>query len=186
MHQKMSIRIKNWPLSLLALLVFCFFISLGLWQLSRAQQKQLLLNTLEARLQAQPIDWDQLNQLQDARFYPIQLTGYFDNQHTFLLDNKTWHGQVGYEIYTPFKTHHAVILVDRGFIPIGATRKILPAIRASNGKVNITGTLNKPPTYVAWGPLYDQSHISWPLRIEFVDLNEIAKLLKSAIFTDQI
>lgn len=110
------------------------------------------------------------------------LHGRFDNQHSLLLDNKTFKGQVGYEVYTPFKAEglNQVILVDRGFIPLGANRQILPNLRDVPGKVTIIGMLNLPPTYVTYGQLYDVMH--WPLRIEFVQLESLSQLLHVSLF----
>lgn len=181
----MSFKIKNWKLALLALVVFCAFISLGFWQLARAHQKQHLLESYHARMQKPALTAAALEKTADLRFYRASLQGQFDNQHTFLLDNKTFKGQVGYEIYTPFKITGTTtaILVDRGFIPLSGNRSSLPAIRAITQPAKITGLLNLPPAYVSLGEIKESQAIQWPLRIEYVNLPQLAELTGYSLFS---
>ena len=183
-HRKVK-WIKNWKLALVALIFFCFLLGLGCWQLSRAQQKQILLNSFHKRIEHAPLTLiDLQHEKIDARFYRVSLVGQFDNQHTLLLDNKIFHGQVGYEIYTPFKVKglNRVILVDRGFIPLTKDRKILPPIQAILHETTLVGLLNLPPTYFSFGSIADTKTINWPLRIEYVNLKEISKFTNTPLF----
>jgi surfeit locus 1 family protein len=183
MHHKM--KIKNWKLALLALLFICLFTSLGIWQVSRANQKKILLKSFAERTQLKPLSANHLAKPNDWRFYRISLQGNFDNQHTFLLDNKIFHGKVGYEVYTAFKASglSAPILIDRGFIPMSTNRKELPEIPAIFGPVTLVGMLNLPPTYVALGEIYETPHITWPLRVEFINLPKLSKLIGQPLYS---
>ena len=110
-------KIKSWWLTLLALIFMGFFIYLGLWQLNRAKVKQNLLAAYEMRINLPALSAQSFDLKKDLRYYRLTLTGHFDNQHTFLLDNKIFHQQLGYEVYTPFITPGlSPILIDRGFI----------------------------------------------------------------------
>lgn len=177
-------RIKNKKLALLSLILIGFFIALGIWQLYRAQQKKILLVSYHARALHTPYTVSDLSDVRDWRFYRVTLTGRFDNAHTFLLDNKTFHEKVGYEVYTPFNDNnmHLSILVDRGFVPIGPSRKILPTIREINGDVTIQGMLNLPPIFFALGEMSDKSDTAWPRRIEFVNLSNISTLIGTKLY----
>ncbi len=175
----MSFKIKNWKLAILALLFICLFTSLGCWQVSRANQKKLLLKSFADRTNHTPLSANEIIQPGDWRFYRAALSGHFDNEHTMLLDNTIFHGQVGYEIYTPFHADGVAdpILVDRGFVPMGRSRAELPTVRAIVGKTSIVGLLNHPPTYVAFGQISESAKVTWPLRVEYINTNEIAKFL---------
>jgi surfeit locus 1 family protein len=179
MHQKMTFKIKNWKLAILALVFICFFTALGCWQVSRANQKKILLKSFAERTEHVPFTADAINQNNDLRFYRAKLEGTYDNEHTLLLDNTIFKGRVGYEIYTPFlaKGMPAPILIDRGFVPIGKSRQELPAISPVNGTTTIMGMLNQPPKYVAYGQINDSPVIRWPLRVEYVNTRELGKLL---------
>jgi surfeit locus 1 family protein len=174
----------HWKLLVLGLVLIALFISLGCWQLSRAKQKQILLDLYAQRLTEAPLQASALAHIPNPRFYQLTIRGYFDNAHSLLLDNKTWHGQVGYEVYTPFysKTLPAALLVDRGFVPLGSSRSLLPSIKNREGTVTITGMLNLPPTYVALGQMLESQTLSFPLRIEFIELQQLAQHLHTPLY----
>lgn len=177
-------KIRNWKLALLALIFFSLFIFLGFWQISRANQKKILLQSYAERAQHSPLLANDLLSAQDHRFYQARLQGTFDNEHSFLLDNKIYQDMIGYELYTPF---HAIglkkpILIDRGFIAMGPNREILPEIKKIIGVVTISGMLNNPPTYVAFGAMAESATNTWPLRVEYINLNEISTLQKESYF----
>ena len=178
----MRFRIKNWKLAFLAVLFICFFTSLGMWQLARAQQKKILLKSFAERTLLTPLTAHDLDQHRDLRFYQARITGTFDNAHTLLLDNKISHSSVGYEVYTPFKIkeNSTYILVDRGFVPMGKNRSDLPIVPAIQGAITIIGMLNLPPRYVAFGALHDDK-IKWPLRVEYINQAEIEKLFNYSL-----
>ena len=180
----MSIKIVNWKLAILALIFFCLFTGLGLWQLVRAEEKQVLLKSFTERTKQTPYSAQDLNHPNDWRFYKAQLEGYFDDAHTVLLDNKTFHGQVGYEVYTPFSAIglNKPVLIDRGFIPMGVSRNNLPPIHTPEEKVTIVGMLNQPPRYLSLGDIKESNVIHWPLRIEYVNTDELSQLMHLSLF----
>lgn len=184
MPNKLKFRIRNWKLALLALFLFCVFIGLGMWQLTRANLKQQLLNTFTERTLHSPFSARDLSTIKDWRFYRVQLTGTFDNKHTFLLDNKIHLRQVGYEVYTPFNAEgmSIPILVDRGFMPLTGNRATLPAIPPIDGTITFIGILNLPPLYVTLGKMSDTAQAHWPLRVEYIQLASISKILNVRLF----
>lgn len=184
MHHKITFKIKNWRLNFLALLMIAFLTWLGCWQLSRAKEKMQLLSNYAERTKQLPLSLETLAKHPDPRFHLVKLTGEFDNQHTFLLDNKTYHGQVGYEIYTPFhpENNEMTILVDRGFLPASQNRQILPQIKPVVGTIILKGMINMPPHFISFGEMINGQKV-WPQRIEFIDVKKISALLNSPIET---
>lgn len=180
----MSFRIKNWKLAILALLVFCLFIKLGMWQLHRGQEKKLLVAEFSARTAQTPLTTKNFSLYKDLRFYQAKLTGHFDNQHTLLLDNKTYHGRVGYEVYTLFIANDlsTPVLVDRGFVPLTADRTIMPVIKPIKGTVTIQGLINLPPKHVTLGKSFDKNATSWPLRVQYINLQELSAMFSTTLF----
>jgi surfeit locus 1 family protein len=181
----MPFKVKNWKLILLTWLFVCLFVGLGSWQVYRAQQKKILLQTYATRRQHPPLSADMLTSSHhDWRFYPVTLQGHFSNQHTILLDNQIFHGRVGYEVYTPFQAKGLgmAILVDRGWVPLGDSRQQLPAIPPARSVATITGILTASPTYVAFGAMQESASLTWPLRVEFIHLPALARLLQQPLF----
>src|SRR3990167_5750099 len=171
--------LKHWKFALLTSAMISLLITLGFWQLSRAHQKKDLLETYLKRIQTTPLTVNALNQLNNPLFFRVELNGYFDNAHTILLDNKTYHSQVGYEVYTPFLAHGITspILVDRGFIPIGVSRESLPSIKNMGGEMTIIGLITKPPKYATFSTT--EEALAWPMRVESIDLARLATKLLS-------
>lgn len=191
----MPFHVKNWKLAILAVICIGILSSLGCWQWSRANTKKILLKSFAERTEHAPLSVEQLKALgsavkprddrnSDLRFYRAKLIGHFDNTHTFLLDNKIHEGKIGYEVYTPFIAAGLTkpILIDRGFIPIGKSRRELPLIRNIIGNTTIEGILNLPPTYVSLGKMTDSSTIIWPLRVEYINLREMAPILQNSLY----
>lgn len=180
----MTLKIKNWKLALLALFGITFLTSLGVWQIQRGLEKKALIAAYRERGKHKPLTSNAARPNQDLRFYRIQVFGEFDQHHTFLLDNKTFKGQAGYEIYTPFKAQNlsSPILVDRGWVPMGTNRQHFPDVKPPLGLMALSGTLNLPPRYVAFGSMYERP-IKWPLRIEFVNLLKMNSLLPYSLQT---
>lgn len=178
----MTWKIKNLKLALLALVLFCVFINLGMWQLRRADEKALLLKSFSQRAHQAPLQADKLLDQGDLRFYRAQLNGVFDNEHTILLDNKTHRGKIGYEVYTPFKAtgFNMSVLVDRGFVQQNGNRDELPNIHSVTDETVILGLLNEPPRYATLGEMVDKPN--WPLRVEFIDLQQLGEQLHTVFF----
>ena len=99
---------------LLPLLVF-----LGIWQLSRGEQKRLLLDSYAERQTAASVPLSQLKGVNDPAFRRVQMRGQFDAHHSVLLDNRIRDGKVGVELLQPFQDYASGqwVLVNRGWIP---------------------------------------------------------------------
>lgn len=167
---------------LLAFIFIIIFSGLGTWQVMRAQEKKQLLQSFAERTQETPLIATDLNKAADLRFKRVTVSGKFDNEHSILLDNKTYHGQIGYEVYTPFRAEGFTtpILVDRGFIPLGKDRKVLPRIDLIIGKINITGMLNMPPYFYTHAQMIEK--MAWPLRVEYLNLSQLAQTLTHPLY----
>ncbi len=161
-----------------AVLLTGLFILLGVWQLNRAQEKQAMLSRYETLSQRRPVEL-QLPVVNEARwrYQNVKLTGRFDREHQFLLDNQVYRGRVGYNVLTLLEPTGAkqCILVDRGWIPAGASRIKLPRVPVTARRVTIQGEV-----YVPYGKGYrlggmDSGEQGWPRRIQFIDFEQIGR-----------
>ena len=105
--------------SLVVLLLLPLLLSLGAWQLQRADEKSALLDRQEARRQAPAQAIGELEQSADLAFRRVLLRGYFDAEHSLLLDNRTRDGRVGVELLQPFYDQPSGLwlLLNRGWLP---------------------------------------------------------------------
>ena len=170
--------------SLLTAVLLYTMISLGYWQLDRADYKDTLQQKIEQRKNLIPAGLDQLTSSKDERHYlPVKFIGEYDLEHSFLLDNKIYNGRVGYHIYTPAQTSSsALVLVNRGFIAQGESREQLPELDTPAGKVELQGLLNLTPSraLVLADNLHDTER--WPMVLQYVDLAELSKMLGHELY----
>ncbi len=134
--------IRNWPLTVLSGLLFPLLLSLGVWQLNRAEEKAALNAAIDARLSSQPRALtDSAAEPEKLQIYmPVRLLGrYTDEYH--LLDNRTRGGRVGYEVLQVFVSAEQRWLVNRGWVEAPPERDRLPEIAWPLAAREITGFL---------------------------------------------
>jgi surfeit locus 1 family protein len=158
----------DWKLTLLTALLLPLMLSLGSWQLQRAQEKLELQGQYAARQNEAPVALEQLSVDGDLQYRQAELTGRYDNAHNFLLDNRIHQGQAGYDVITPLITEAGtVVLINRGWLPQGATRAQLPPIAAIEGRVTVSGSVYVPVgTQLVLGEVAAEG---WPRVIQTLD-----------------
>lgn len=170
---------KDWRLNVLGLLLSMCFLALSYWQYSRAQEKAQLFANFHARTAATPLTNNEILQSSDKLFYRATLRGEFDHAHTILLDNRTYQGKIGYEIYTPWRLQGSpyAILVDRGFIPLsGRNRSTKPIIHFPKVGI-VTGLINTPPHYYAKTAMINDQALKPLIRVQHIDFHALSQLV---------
>jgi surfeit locus 1 family protein len=85
-------------------------------------------------------DWD------DWRFRQVRVSGVYDAKRQILIDNRVHEGRVGFGVVTPLALADGrVVLVDRGFVPAGVSRRELPSAVPPPGEVTVEGRIDVPP-----------------------------------------
>lgn len=131
--------IRNWPVTFLSACFLPLLLALGFWQLDRAGEKAAILSVIDARLGAQPRKPADLETLQP--FTPVRLMGFYTGELLY-LDNRTRDGRAGYEVLQVFVSGGERWLVNRGWVPVGEDRSILPAVSWPLAAKWITGFLH--------------------------------------------
>tara|TARA_B100000579_G_scaffold23247_1_gene16411 strand:+ start:67 stop:762 length:696 start_codon:yes stop_codon:yes gene_type:complete len=148
---------NNKALSLFSIFFTLLFISLGFWQIERAESKALKMKAFNEMQKSPPIILKDLS----AAWSRVFIEGFYDSSRQVLIDNQINDGQVGYKIYTPFYFDDKAIFVDRGWIPRGKTRSELPDIVFQSDRLRIVGSLLKPEKEVLAGD--DIFTKNWPI-----------------------
>ncbi|MFW2372240.1 MAG: SURF1 family protein [Gammaproteobacteria bacterium] len=164
----------------LVTLVFLYLlISLGQWQLDRAEYKTNIENLVKERKDLPPIVLNMAPAGIDERMYlPVKTHGTFDSNHQIFLDNRVVKHQAGYDVYTPLLRENApALLVKRGWVKMGRTRQNLPDINIDNVYTDIAGILNKPPSHGLILSDNANQYQQWPALAQFIDLDEIESIL---------
>ncbi|HEY0962425.1 MAG TPA: SURF1 family protein [Pseudomonadales bacterium] len=164
----------DWKLTLLTALLLPLLLSLGSWQLRREQEKLQLQEQYAARESEAPVSLAALDPDADLQYRRVEFSGEYDNAHSFLLDNRIHQGQVGYEAITPvLTTNGGLVLVNRGWLPQGATRADLPELRAVDGRVDLRGSVYVPvgkPLVLGSAEAGD----AWPRIVQTLDVPAMA------------
>lgn len=177
-HDSVRTKLKldvNWKLSALALAFFPLLVVLGFWQLSRAEQKRDIQETLAAQQAQSPLSWQQYqNELQEGRnptYRRVEFSGRLDAERSYLIENKILRGQLGFHVVTPlYLAGGEALLVNRGWLAGTGFRDQLPSVPTPTGEVLLSGWLVEPSQnwLLKEQPQTDQD---WPRQRLAIDPN---------------
>ena len=161
-------------------------IGLGLWQLSRADEKIALQAFADQALQATPVAVHELPEQSDTRgFIRVSLRGSFESERQFLWDNRIANGRAGFEVITPFRLADAerkLVLVNRGWIAPGASRAQLPDVSfKAAAESRVVGLLTRPSIGFSRGDAVNLESDEWPRLLQHFDYEQIASVLAEPI-----
>jgi len=127
------------------LLVFCsvaLMIWLGFWQLRRLDERQAFNAVVEARIDEAPVPLDELlttaDDPTDLEWRQVTMSGVFQPRQ-ILWFNRSQDGLAGDNILAALDERVAVVIVNRGFVPLGAEASAPPG-----GVVDVLGRIRIP------------------------------------------
>ena len=166
-------------LTLVLLVLATVFLRLGIWQTDRKAEKQLLFEQFE---NAPYLSLEEALQKQE-QFARVEARGSYDPDRHVLLDNKIHNGRAGVHVLTPFSLESgAQILVNRGWLPLAADRRSLPAVPTDGRDRTIRGILNRPSS---GGQRLGEADIvkrdNWPQLITYLDMNSVGEALETSL-----
>jgi surfeit locus 1 family protein len=130
---------------------FALLISLGVWQIERLHWKLDLLSRIHYGLSAPPVSLRDALPANDpahvdaADYRRVFAHGQFDNGQEIRFFTTGDQGLPVYHIVTPFELDGGgTLLVDRGFVPVGADGTELRKPSDLEGERTIEGVLRKP------------------------------------------
>ena len=140
---------------------------LGIWQIHRGQQKQALEQQYAAAARQPPVA------LKAGAVPPaglaavaVSATGRYDAGRQLLLDDQVQDGVPGYDVWTPLRLDGGgLLIVNRGWLPQGPSRRELPLLPAPDGEVSVQGLWRSLPVPgLRLGPscVPGQAPAAWP------------------------
>ena len=166
----LTIRLPIIPL-LLGALMFALLVSLGLWQLDRAEEKRAFERALD-EVQEAPYLAVQSAELLSAmdRFTRVELDGRYEPGRQGLLDAQIHQGRAGYRVWTLFRLENdEAVLVDRGWVPADGDRTRLPDLTLTDNHRLVRGMVAPfPEPGLRLGPA-DLGREAWPRRLHWPD-----------------
>jgi surfeit locus 1 family protein len=165
-------------MTLLTIVLLIAFISLGRWQWHRGEAKEAVWAEFARESSAEGLGSRDLDDID--RFGRVALTGQFEPNHQFLLDNRSHDGAPGYEVLTPFDlTDGRRVLVNRGWVPFTGYRDRLPDISMpAPSLISIAGRIDELPSPgLASGRAAPETAGLWPRLTSFPTHEELAASL---------
>jgi surfeit locus 1 family protein len=170
----------RWYWILLAAGAVVLFVILGFWQWHRGEHRREVWQEF-ARGDQAPIEAPAADLARLAQFTRVRLTGQYDAEHQFLLDNISHGGAPGYEVLTPLQLGDGShVLVDRGWLPFSGYRERLPDVTIDSARVPpfVTGRLSVLPVPgLAAGRVPPPPDGPWPRVTSFPDMEQLARAL---------
>ena len=147
----MSTTTRRWLVLAATLVMVAVTARLGMWQLSRAAQKEALQTNLDLRGAQPPLGLAELARDEATaaaqRYRRIELSGRWLAQNSVFLDNRQMNGRPGFYLLTPLLLASGdAVVVQRGWAPRSPSdRALLPELPTAAGPVTLSGQIAPPP-----------------------------------------
>ncbi|MDC1536235.1 SURF1 family protein [Candidatus Thioglobus sp.] len=164
--------------SILITATFAFLVSLGFWQLDRADEKRGIEASIK---QANTGSVELIRKeegLQSKEYYEVRLQGKYLSDKQFIYDNQIVDQVSGYYVLTPYalEGQSKAILINRGFIPWNGRRDKLADIVIGQETREIKVQISKPIKRMELKP--SEVGIQFPVLIQSIDLQDMADRAK--------
>ena len=164
-------------MSVFVILMLPVVLSLGFWQLDRAEEKRRFETAYLDRIGALASEPGET--VRD--FERLRLVGAFEPGLDYLLDNQIRDGQIGFAVISVFRsTDGRGWLVNRGFVAADRARRSLPQVSSPAGTLTLTG-LVWPELGLL--PVFgdDAWTADWPKVIQRVEVARMAEGLDAVV-----
>ena len=171
------------PWLIFTLVIFVGLVKLGVWQSSRALEKEQRLdrivelkqqNSLSlAKVLALKKSNTQVNYIND---FPVTIDGNFLPNSVFLLDNQVNKNSLGYRVYQVAQTGEKAVLVNLGWIQGSINRQELPKVVPLVGPLQFEGHIR----FIEKGIMLAEQNFEtnqWPLRVQQIELDKFSALM---------
>ena len=148
----MNSRSRFWITTVAAALCAGLTASLGVWQMSRAEEKRWLEDRIVQRAALSPLSGEQLlenGRLEDSLHRTVRVRGHWQAQASVYLDNRPMSGRSGLILVTPLRLlgSERSLLVQRGWVPRNfMDRSQVPVVSTPLEEVEVSGRLAPPPS----------------------------------------
>ena len=151
-------------------------ISLGFWQLDRADEKRAIEDQI-ARANSGDVELiDSAEFLKDKEYYHVRLQGSYVVDKQFIYDNQIVDQISGYYVLTPFilKGDSKSVLINRGFIPWNGRRDKLANVDIGQKLTEVKVQISKPVKRIELK--VSETTGDFPILIQALDLDEMSAI----------
>lgn len=175
MNSKIKKPLPAWLPFVVGTLLVIQFAALGAWQVSRGFEKRATHQAFQGEASFTP--WQ--SGMAVRSYQHLEVSGQFDTDHQFLLENIIVNSRYGYYVITPLLVNggQSVLLVNRGWLekagdgPASSVLALSPEFEVVRGRA---GSL--PKAGYKMGDAVDAAS-SWPKRAVYPSLDDVAAAL---------
>ncbi len=151
-------------------------ISLGFWQLDRADEKRAIENQIASANSGDVELVTFVEFLKDKEYYHVRLQGSYIEGKQFIYDNQIVDQISGYYVLTPFvlKGASKAILINRGFMPWNGRRDKLADIDIGEKLTEVKVQISKPVKRMELK--VSETTRDFPVLIQALDLDEMSTI----------
>ncbi len=135
-------------LSFFVVPAFIILCVLGSWQMQRLSWKSNLIEEYNTKFNKAPLNLNEnFKNLSGNRFRRVIVNGIFDHNKEINIIGKTYEGNAGFHIVTPFITENSnTIYINRGWVPKKYVSQTSRKFSLVEGKTQIIGLIRMPQT----------------------------------------
>ena len=179
---KIYFKPSKW-LTVFAFPCFVILLILGTWQLYRLDWKNNLIANYNNNFNMSPVSISDLFSGElEFKFRRVFIKGEFDHKNEINLIGKTYEGNAGYHIVTPFiLENQKIIYINRGWVPKKYIDKSKREFSLIEGKTSLTGLIRMPQRKGYFVPENEPENGFW-FTIKPDEINNFLKINAEAGF----
>jgi len=169
-------RFRSFIPTALIIATLALLISLGFWQLDRADEKRVIEDQIASANSGDVEIVASTEFLKEKEYYHVRLQGSYVDDKQFIYDNQIVDQISGYYVLTPLvlKGDSKAVLINRGFIPWNGRRDKLADIDIADKLTEVKVQISKPVKRME----LEASELTgdFPVLIQALDLDEMSTI----------
>ena len=150
-----------WP-SIFSVIIFAILFSFGTWQVKRLFWKEALIERYTTQSQSNPIKNPSKLDSSINEFKSLEFTGSFLHKNEIYITGKTYEGNAGFHVITPFElNNNKIILINRGWVSEGYRNPEKRKFSLVEGQILIKGIIRYPQKKGYFVPENDGKNGFW-------------------------
>ena len=151
-----------WP-TIFSIIIFALLFSFGTWQVKRLFWKEALIERYITQSQSNPIkNPSKLDLSNINEFKSVELSGSFSHKDEVYITGKTYEGNAGFHVITPFNlSNNKIILINRGWVSEGYRNPKKRKFSLVEGQIVLKGIIRFPQKKGYFVPENDGNNGFW-------------------------
>ena len=159
---KIQFRPMLWP-SIFSIITFIILCGFGTWQIKRLYWKEALIQRYITESQSKPIsNLSEVSNSELNEFKAVEISGKFLHNNEIYITGKTYEGNAGFHVVTPFKMeNNKIVLINRGWVSEGYKNPNKRKFSLTKGLVKLKGIIRYPQNKGYFVPENDGKNGFW-------------------------